>query len=334
MLAAAHRIVAAKIGVLFVLLTGGFIARRRGIVGEAGAKELSRIVVDLALPALVLVQLLRTMDLPTLRASWGVPLFAIAILLLGEGVGLVTMKLFAAPPQRRTFVFLVATPNWVFLPLLIAEALYGPAGVRTVFLYNAGALLALWTLGVATLQARRPEWALLAELARNPGLLATLLGIALALLFPALGPLSSAKLAGLGGAALVGATLLSALALFGSVTVPLSLFVTGALLGARPLRELRPDRAVIGVLLGRLLATPALVAALFALTRTLGFSPAPREALLGLMIAAMPCAASCAPFTARFDGETDLATRAVFTSTLVALLSVPLAFPLLLRLAA
>lgn len=333
MLPAPHRIVAAKIGVLFVLLSAGFLARRRGLLGEAGAKDLSRILVDLALPALVLAQLLRTVDLATLRASWGVPLFAIAILVIGEVVGVASMRLFAAPPQRRTFVFLVATPNWVFLPLLIAEALYGPAGVRTIFLYNAGALLALWTLGVATLRARRPDRVLVTELLRNPGLLATALGIALALLFPALGPLSRADLARLDGGALVGASLLSALALFGSVTVPLSLFVTGALLGARPLRELRPDRAIGGVLLGRLLITPGVVAALFAASRALGFAPPPREGLLGLMIAAMPCAASCAPFAARFDGDTDLATRAVFASTLLALLSVPLAFPALLRLA-
>ncbi|MCA9668468.1 MAG: AEC family transporter [Myxococcales bacterium] len=331
---AAHRIVLSKIGVLFALLIGGFVVRRRGVLTDETARQLSRLVVDMALPALAFAQLVRTIDGPALREGWLLPLLALLIFVVAQICGLLTMRVFSAPGGRRSYVFLAATPNWVFLPLLIAEALYGAAGTRTVFLYNAGALLALFTLGVGTLRARRPDLALLRELALNPGLLASLLGVAVAAFAPAVRALMVAPLGELGGLQLVAATALSALALFGGVTVPLSIFVTGALLGALELRVLRPDRPLVGVLLTRLLLAPAMTALVLWLLLRAGLALSPSAALVGLLISAMPVAISGGLFAERFDGDVPLAARAVFYSTLGALVSVPAAFPLFEKLLA
>jgi predicted permease len=326
---AAHRIVLSKIGVLFALLGGGFVARRRGAVTDQTARQLSRLVVDWALPALAFTQLLRTVDAAALREGWVLPLASLVIFAVAELSGLLTMPLFSRPGLSRTYVFVAATPNWVFLPLLIAEALFGSVGVRTVFLYNAGALLALWTLGVATLRARRPDWALLRELVANPGLIATALGVLVALTAPAVRALLITPLSRLeGGVSLLVATGLSALSLFGSVTVPLSIFVTGALLGALELSALRPDRALLGVLVTRLVIAPGLTAGVFYLASSAGLAFTPSSALIGLLITSMPVAISCGLFAERFDGDVPLAARSVFYSTLAAVVTVPLSFPL------
>ncbi len=327
---AAHRIVLSKIGVLFALLLGGFVARRRGVIGDASAQQLSRLVVDWALPALAFTQLARTVDAAALRDEWVLPLAALAIFVVAELMGLATMPLFARPGLRRSYVFVAATPNWVFLPLLISEALYGAAGTRTVFLYNAGSLVALWTLGVGTLRARRPDWGLLRELLTNPGLVATALGLVVALVAPSVRRLLVTPIGQLEGVLpLLSATALSALSLFGSVAVPLSIFITGVLLGALELATLRPDRAVVGVLLTRLLLAPALTAGAYLLAVRAGLALTSASVLIGLLIASMPVAISCGLFAERFEGDVPLAARAVFYSTLTALVTVPLGFPLL-----
>ena len=91
-------------------------------------------------------------------------------------VGLLVSPMFSNKTQRNTFVFLVAIPNWVFLPLPIAQALYGDTGVRTVLLCNAGAQLVLWSFGVWILHGSIRQAA--KNLLTNIGLWATALGIA------------------------------------------------------------------------------------------------------------------------------------------------------------
>src|SRR5664279_1922037 len=154
----------------------------------------------------------------------------------------------------------VTVPNWVFLPLPIAEALYGAAGVRTVLLFNAGGQLVLWSFGVWILHGSIRQ--ALQNLLTNTGLWATVLGIAVALLFPAARGLETmnASSASLGG--VVGGSLVQALAMVGSLTIPLSLLMIGAQLGELTIAVHRFPRPLWGVILARLILAPLVTVAL------------------------------------------------------------------------
>lgn len=289
-------LVAQKVLVVLVLVGVGAGVRRRGLLDGPGTAALSRVVVDLAFPALVLAQLPRTADAAILARAWPLPVLAFGLVAGGTAIG----RLLGRGP---TEAFLVGLPNWVFLPLLVAPALYGDDGLRTVFLVDAGAQLALWTVGVATLAGRASPRGL-----ANPGLAATLLGLGLALLWPAAAWPLPLRLVH------------EALGLLGQLAVPLSLLAMGAQLaqaGGGPV----DGRALARVLGLRLLLVPALAAPLIA-APALGLGPAERGVLL--LTAGMPVAISGSLFTQRFGGDTPLAARAVLASTLVALLTLPL----------
>src|SRR5882724_11202291 len=131
-------IVLLKISAMFLVILAGWLARRRGFLAAEFTATLSRLVVDVALPALVFTQLLRTVDATALRESWYSPLMCALVTLVAWLVGLAVAPACCGKSPRNTFIFLVAIPNWVFLPLPIAEALYGDAGVRIVLLSNVG----------------------------------------------------------------------------------------------------------------------------------------------------------------------------------------------------
>jgi hypothetical protein len=306
---------------MFAVVLVGLFARRRAWLDAGSTAALGRLVVDVAFPALVFGQLVRTVDAAALRASWYVPVAGAAVLLAGGLAGLALAPL--VPRSRRTFVFLVAVTNWIFLPLPVAQALFGPEGVRTVLLFNAGAQAVLWTAGVWTLRGGRPDARTLRGLLLNPGLVATAGGLLVALAVPQARALVASPPGG--APALVAAkALFQAFELAGAMTVPLSLVVTGAQLGALPLSVLRPARDLALVLAGRLLLAPALVFAALHLVRVhAGLSPVAAQTVA--IIAAMPCATSCGPFAARFGGDTELAARGVFATTLLGLATVPLA---------
>jgi len=321
-------IVASRIALVFALLGIGWMLRRRAILGDRTVDQLSRLVVDVAFPALVLVELIRTVSMETLRSDAMAVVLGAVIILLGLAVGHLASRPVAAGKSRRTCAFVVAMPNWIFLPLLIAEALYGSSGVRTVLMINVGALVVLWTLGVATLRGRT-EGGGVGALLRNPGLGATVAGLILALAFPMLGPLVTAAPAGLSAGDAVVSTLLAAVKLFGSITVPLALMVTGAQLGALDWASLRPDRRMALAVGLRLLVVPAMFWGLLLGVEAAGVLIEPTVQVVGVIVAAMPVAVSASLFTQRFGGDVALAAPAVFWSTFASLITVPVLFSML-----
>lgn len=302
-----------------LLLALGGLARQRGMLSSGAQRDLSALVVDLAFPALVLVQLPHTVDAASLAARWYLPVLGAGLITLALLTGHLLARWSAAPAQRRTFAFLVGMPNWIFFPLPIAEGLYGAEGVSCVLLLNVGAQLALWTLGVFTLQGRVSTAETLRGLARNPGLLATLGGVSLVIVAPTLpeGPL------GLVGRAVVGAVTLA-----GQMAVPLSFLVAGMQLvpasGQRGLGGRASARLLAVLVVGRLLLAPALfVALVWAVAPLLGLSPAAVPLRVACLVATMPVAVTCGPLAERLGGDPELASRAIVVTTLAALVSVP-----------
>ena len=119
--------------------------------------------------------------------------------------------------------------------------------------------------------------------------------------------------------------------LIGGLTIPLSLVVTGAQLGGLDLSDHRPSATLTGVTLTRLLLAPAVTIALIWLVWRSGFAIPEEARMVAYLIAAMPVAISCSIFTDRFGGDTSLAARAIFATTLFSIVTVPAIFYIIQR---
>lgn len=293
----------------------GWVMRRRNVLGEDSTRAIGRVVVEVSFPALTFGQMLRSVTPDQLAAQWLVPVLGLGVLLVAAAVSALVARWAAPPAQRTTFIFLGGMPNWIFLPLPIAQAVYGDAGVQAVLLVNVPTQLVLWTFYVALLRGGLRGAHALRGLLSNAGFLATLAGIGVALLLP--GAASWEQSRGPAGAGM------QALSLLGSLTVPLSLLVTGSQLAG-----LRGAPPVAAGPVGWLLATRLVLAPAVSL---LGLQLVARhlsEAALHTvaLIALMPVAVSCSLFVEKFGGDRDLAARAIGYSTLLAVLTVPLFF--------
>ena len=76
---------------MFLVICLGWVARRRNYLAAESTGLLSRLVVDVAFPALVLTQMLRTVDAAALRENWLCPVFGgvlivVAYVVAAEGV--------------------------------------------------------------------------------------------------------------------------------------------------------------------------------------------------------------------------------------------------------
>jgi predicted permease len=321
-----------KIAAMFLVIVVGWVARRRGYLAPATITVLSRFVVDVALPALAFTQMLRSVTLAALREGWFTPLLGALLILIAYVPGMLLAPLFSRGAQRTTFVFCAAIPNWIFLPLPIVEAMYGDAGVRTLFLYNVGAQLMLWTFGVWLLHGGITAREAMRNIATNPGLLATAAGIIVALLVPSSGQWETLTGSTGNPLNLVAGALVQAMAMVGSLTIPVSLLAIGAQLGDLELYVHRPSRALWGVLLARLIAGPVLTAGVGWVVLQAGVQIPEIPRMIAYLIAMMPVAISCSVFTERFGGDVSLGAQGIFYSTFFSLLTVPVIFFLIQRL--
>ena len=318
------QVVFLKIAMMFLVIVAGWFARRRGLLSAELSSAMSMGVVDAAFPALVFTQILRTVNPGSLAQDAFAPVYCGLLIGIAYVAGVATAPWFCSEKEKRTYVFLVTIPNWVFLPLPIAQALYGDSGVRTVLLCNVGAQMLLWSFGVWILHGSMKE--AVKQLTSNVGLWATAAGILLGLMFPAARELEGMDPARASGLKLFFGACVQAVAMVGSLTIPLSLLAIGAQLGGLTGRVPRLTRTLAGVVTARLLVGPLLTVAVIATLARLGLGLPEEMRMVLYLIAAMPVAISCSVMAERFAGETALAAAGIFYSTFFSLVTVPLVF--------
>jgi malate permease and related proteins len=329
---ASWQIVLVKIAAMFLVILVGWAARRRGYLAAETTTVLSRFVVDVALPALVFTQMLRTVTPGALREGWFAPVLMGVLIAIAYIAGVLVAPWFSNGEQRNTFVFLAAIPNWIFLPLPIVGTMYGDAGVRTLLLDNIGAQLMLWSFGVWVLHGRVTAREACRHVITNPGLIATALGITVALLIPSSRNWEEATIFSGSLLHLAPSAVVQAMAMVGRMTIPVSLLAIGAQLGNLELHAHRPSRALWGVLLARLIVGPLLTAAVGWMIWKAGVRLPEIPRMIGYLIATMPVAISCSMFTERFGGDVSLSAQGILYSTFFSLLTVPAMFFLIQRL--
>jgi malate permease and related proteins len=317
------RVIETIVMLSLVILTGLFV-RKIKLLDQCTTGKLSAFVVDAAFPALVFTAMLRSVDSQTLAESWYLPVLGAGIFLFGGLIGYLVSPLLETghDAHRGSFAFTTGTPNWLFIPLPIAIALYGEQGERTVLLFNVGALLVFWSVGVWIVRGGKPDRASLRNLALNPGLLATILGVALALAFPWTQTLETLDVTEARGSLAALSIIVQAAAFLGEVTVPLSMIVTGALLADAGTRGAWNRRVITSSAI-RLIAVPASLMLVLWLADMAGLQMAPDVRTILVIISAMPVAVTCSVVVEKYGGDVPLVSRAILVSTLASVVTVP-----------
>lgn len=324
-------LVTLKIITMSVIILVGWLCRRRGMISAETTSTLARFTTDVTLPTLIFFQMIDTVDLQGIKSGWPVPLLAGAVITLGHIVGWACWRLFARREQAPVFILVCGLSNWIYLCLPIAEGLYGKEGLKNLFLANAGIQVLFWTLGVAILHGGHLDRNSIRRLATNPGLIATFLGILLALCHHAIAtPLAYA--AAHQPWSSIQTVLSDSLRMVGSLTIPLSLVVTGAQIAGAAMLHTRQHKAVAGVVLIRLIVVPLMIVGAIALLAAHSPFQTSVPLMILVVIGMMPVSVTTAVLADRFKQDTALAAQSILWTTILSILTVPLLFELARRL--
>lgn len=300
-----------RIGIIFVVLLVGTLARWRNVLTKESTDGLCRIAIEITLPFLYFYTLSTSLTPQLLFSIWPLPLFAIVLTLGAYFLSrLISSPLQLSPKQRSTFLFLGTFPNYGFLAIPLVFALFGQEGLVRIFVFNIGFTFLYWTLGVATLtgpQVRGP--AVFKNLLNN-----ATLGLVLGLIVG----VSSFRLPQF---------ILETSRLIGDATIPLALIVVGSILAQRGSNRTFPFKTISALIFCRLILIPGLAILFIHI-----FDGLPKTLAAIIVIqAAMPSASTTPILTKRFGGDSELAASGVFFTTLFSIITVPLFITLALR---
>lgn len=290
----------AEMLVLLFAIAAGFLANRMGILGGGTDKKISRLLLTITLPAMILGSVCTGEALPeaaVMMVALGVA--AVFYLLEFAFVLAVPPLLGGTPGQRGVWRYTLAFPNVAFIGYPVVSALFGPEALFYAVILVLPFNLMTFTLGPLMLTGAK-RFSLRQMF--SPCVVASILALILAL-----GRLRPPAMIG------------EALEFLGGVTVPLSLLFVGSLLAGMPLGRMLASPRLWILTAVRLLALPAVLCFLL---RWMGTDPL----ILGVAVTqmAMPAAVNGSLLCMEYGGDAECMAQITFVSTLASIVTIPI----------
>ena len=308
---------------VFLLMTPGFILRRREILSADGMAQLARFCVLGAAPCLMFNSVVRNYTLSTLLAAWPLPVGIALIFIVGWLVGQVVVRWvhFPDPAQRRAFLFQTAFNNYVFLPLPLIALLFDEKAIAALLISSLGAEAVIWTLGLSIargVKLRRDSWRNLV----NPVLLSMVAAVVV-LIIRDLQLLPDALVTAIGPKPWD--AILNTVRMIGQATVPVAMTVAGGAMATLHFDAVHNARVWTAAAVRLLLVPVLLLAALSLLPLTL------EQYHVLCVVAVMPSAIASITFSKVYGMDEHFSAGTVLLTHLGAIATVPLLLRFVLR---
>lgn len=296
-----------NITLLSAMMAVGFICVKSGYISGEVKNALSKIIVRVTLPLLI-VNALTNIELTPARAKNAalVAVLALAVVAVMYAVGALTARLWRLElPAAVIHRCMMAFGNVAFLGYPLIRAIFGDEGFFYAAVYEFVNDIFVWTFVVCKLNSIGADGKIPLKTqiknAVNPCTIAFFVSFALMLL--------KIRPTGLALGLTEG---------IGSMTTPLSMIFIGGTLAEVRLGGLRRLESFSAVVLIKMLAAPVLLALL---TRALPLSEAARGAFI--LQVGMPSQTILSVLTLEYGGDSVYTSEGILITTLAALITLP-----------
>lgn len=288
---------------MIIMLLGYWVARFK-LLDEDAEMNFATLINYVTVPALILSSASGT-------GMTGAKLDSLWILLLSTGfyaffyiLAFGMPKLFrATPDEKGVFQFVTVFANNGFMGLPVVQAIFGTGGLFYAAIINIPNNILVYSLGIYLVSKGKQAHNIdLRKLFYNPAILSAVLALVIFLLDIPL-PRMVMKTA----------------TSLGNVTSPLAMFIIGMSMVRIDIHQAIVDLRLYLFAILRMLLIPALM--------WLGLRTViSNQVVLGVLIiiAGMPGPAMAVTLSTLYGGNTGLATRYVFVSTLISVITIPL----------
>ena len=294
--------------IIFSLIGIGCYARKTGIVGPQGQKNITDLVIRIVLPCNIVTSFVMDIDKSVLYDCVCVFVISAVIQLLCFLYGKYTYR--KIDQNRKTCLrYGLMISNAGFLGNPVAQGIYGDMGLMLASVYLTPVRTMMWSEGIALFSGIRDRKHTLKKVFTHPCVIACILGITIMVV----------KI--FTGVMIVPPLIQSLLQTVGRCNTALSMMVIGMIVShVKPEDFLEP--IVFRYSVERLILIPAVVAALLIPLQRMGFIS---ETISGLcvILAAMPAATTTSMLSSKYNCAPEFSANMVIVSTI---LSIPTIF--------
>ena len=290
--------------ILIILL--GYILKEKKWFDDGFSSNVSRLIMNVALPASIFVSVLKYLTIEKLISLSGGLIYTFLSVIMGDIIAWIMVKILKVKSGRRgTFINTVVNANTIFIGLPLNIALFGNESLPYFLVYYITNTVSTWAFGVILIENDNPEKTKTKKGLNWKKLLPPpLLGFLVALIFLVF------KIP-------VPDFIHSALTYTGNIVTPLSLIYIGIVLSDAGLKSIHFDKDTICALLGRFIMSPCIMVILIILgTKISGTMPA-LESKTYIIQASAPALAVLPILANESNGDVKYATNVVTTSTVL-----------------
>ena len=284
---------------LFLYMLCGVIIAKIGIIRDNNRQVVVRLLMDVAMPMMVLSAFNKPTTAEDIRASFLVMLIALAGCVV---TGLIGKVIWRKEPENKRKVLMYASmfSNAGNAGLPILKLVFDDVGVFMGSMYLIPPRILQWTVGLGFfVRPQKGSW--VRNVLLNPMVVTIYIGAVLMA--------TGWQIPGVFGSAITN---------LGNMTAPLSMILIGATLSGMNLKMLL-DKSVLLVSVLRLLVFPMLFAVGL---KVLGTDLTTMN--ICVILLAMPVASNTAAMAERYGGDYVFASACVSVTTLLSVLTVPL----------
>jgi malate permease and related proteins len=293
---------------IVVMIGIGYILAGKGWFNEDTSKLFSKIVVNIALPALMISSLMGTFTRESLaQAGLGllIPFMSIVVSYLAS---VIIAKLIKIKPERKgTFQCMFFLSNTLFIGLPLNLALFGETSVPYVLYYYFSNSVIFWTLGVYLIRK---------DSGLNNSKIFSLDTLKKIFTPPLMGFITATILIMLG--IQFPSFIMDSCKYIGNLTTPLSMFFIGIVIKSINLKNLKFDKDMLWVIVGRFVAAPLIT---YILSEV--FSVPSLMKSVFVIQAALPVMANTAIITREYNADYEYAAVMIALTTISSLVFIP-----------
>lgn len=299
------KILVSQMIMLFLILALGYIIFKLKLVDEKFTKTFSQLILKVTMPATILSSVLDLKErqpLVDVLMSLGIA-FAMFFIILPL-LGFLLAKIFRVKKNSTgLYVFMIIFSNVGFMGFPVIEALAGSVGLFYAAIYNLVFNIAVFTIGVWLINKDKGNNTKFdIKLLLTPGVIVAFLS--LVVYFINIKP---------------PAMICNTVRMVGSITSPAAMLVIGFTLARMDIKSVFSHWRIYPWTIAKQLIIPLIL--------WIPFSAIIKNEILltvTFILFAMPVANNAVLFANTYDGDSSLAARSVFITTLFALITVPL----------
>ena len=292
---------------IFLLILAGFVLAKLGYFSKQTRKQLTNIVLCLVLPCATI---------QSFEIKVGQQLLASMILVFMISVGIQFVYLIFCKScwngikddRKPSLQYGTMVSNAGFMGMPVAQSAFGPTGLLYASIFLIPQRVCMWSYGVS-LYEKGTRQEVIRKVATNPCIVAIYIGIVLMVL--GMFDIHLPKFID------------DTIGAIGDCNTALSMIVIGGILSDVPKEKIFDHSSILYSVL-RLLVLPLLI---FAILLFLPVESMVRNVCV--LLSAMPAASTTAMLAQRYEKDPEFASRIIFVSTLLSMLTLPLIFLLL-----